>query len=221
MPLSDPVERELLHQRDIQVRGFLRVDQLIDIEATLTDVKSEGFHSQGRGWIAPGEPLHLMRVRMTIDQQMVIQACEAVTERSPFPICPGGAASMGLLAGLSIKPGFLKAANQRLGGTTGCTHLRELLQQMATVAFQTMWPVRSRRERAAVAAQAANALQNAPEGATAVTRADDGSARMLNSCYAYASSSPVVAHRWPHLYTGPDAEHPRVDQLADATSVRD
>ena len=209
MPLSEPVARELMHQRDIQVRGYLRADANFDIEASLVDTKTEGFNSHGRGWVAPGEPLHQMRVRMTIDSAMVILSCEAVTEQGPFPVCPGGAASMSRLAGLTIKAGFLKAANHALGGTTGCTHLRELLQQMATVAFQTMWPVRSRREAAAMAEQPA---------VVAGPRAEDGSARMLNTCFAYASSSPVVAQRWPHLYTGPDAVHPALGQLAAADS---
>ena len=186
MPLSEPVEREMLHQRDIQVRGYARADGDFDIEATLVDTKSIGFESTGRGWIAPGEPLHQMRVRMTIDPGLTILACEAVTERGPYPVCPGGAASMTQLAGLTIRPGFLKAANQVLGGTTGCTHLRELLQQMATVAFQTMWPVRARKVAA-------------PE---AVARPKDGSARLVDTCFAYASDGEVVRQRWPQLYTG-------------------
>ena len=190
MPLSEPVAREMLHQRAIEVRGYLRGDGNYDIEATLEDTKSMGFDSPGRGWIASGEPLHQMRVRMTIDDTMTILTCEAVTELGPYPICPGGAASMGLLAGLTIKPGFLKAANQVLGGTTGCTHLRELLQQMATVAFQTMWPARARKAAAG----------------EAVARPADGSARLLNTCFAYASDGAVVRQRWPHLYTGPEGD---------------
>ncbi|RDJ93830.1 DUF2889 domain-containing protein, partial [Lacticaseibacillus rhamnosus] len=50
------------------------------------------------------------------------------------------------LAGLQIKPGFLKEAARRVGGTLGCTHLRELLQQMATTAYQTIDPARAKRE---------------------------------------------------------------------------
>ncbi len=215
MPLSTPVERKLLHQRDIQVRGYGRDDGNFDIEATLTDIKTEGMKNADRGWIASGEPLHQMRVRMTIDERMTILACEAVTEKGPFAVCPGGAASMSRLAGLTIKAGFLKAANQALGGIEGCTHLRELLQQMATTAFQTMWPIRSRRE--------ADAVANRPAGAPAQPQAEDGSARLLNTCFAYSSSGPVVRRRWPHLYTGPDGAPDAAagDQMATAESARD
>ena len=50
------------------------------------------------------------------------------------------------LVGLQIKAGFLREVNHRVGGTVGCTHLRELLQQMATTAFQTINPARAKRE---------------------------------------------------------------------------
>ena len=43
MPLSPPQERELLHSRDIVLRGYRRADGLYDIEAQLTDTKSYGF----------------------------------------------------------------------------------------------------------------------------------------------------------------------------------
>ena len=39
MPLSPPPERELLHSRDIVLRGYRRADGLYDIEAHLTDTK--------------------------------------------------------------------------------------------------------------------------------------------------------------------------------------
>ena len=40
MPLSEPAERNLLHLRDIQLRGYQRKDGLFDIEAYLVDTKS-------------------------------------------------------------------------------------------------------------------------------------------------------------------------------------
>jgi hypothetical protein len=68
MPLSDPAERNLLHLRDIQLRGYQRKDGLFDIEAHLVDTKSYGFNNEGRGWIEPGEALHGMWIRMTINE---------------------------------------------------------------------------------------------------------------------------------------------------------
>ena len=190
MPLSPAVARELLHTRAIEICGYLREDDLFDIEARLTDVKPNGFRNADRGEVGNGEPLHEMWMRVTVDDTMTIVAAEAVTEHGPYHECAGGAASYGRLVGLRIRPGFLKEANQRLGGPVGCTHIRELLQQVATTAFQSMWQLRAKRR--------------APGGAAE----EDGSAQLLNTCFAYASSSPAVAKRWPHLHTGPDALHP-------------
>jgi hypothetical protein len=180
MPLSEPHERELLHLRDIALRGYRRADGLFDIEAHLTDTKTYGFPSEDRGFVQAGESLHGMWMRMTVDDDLTIVACEASTEFGPYGICPAAAPNFARLAGLSIKRGFLRAAADRVGGTQGCTHLRELLQQIATVAVQTLYAVRRRCEE-----------EERPEKPA-----------LLNSCFAYATDSPVVRRRWPHLYTG-------------------
>jgi hypothetical protein len=180
MPLSQPAERELLHLRDIAVRGYRRSDGLFDVEAEITDTKSYSFRVGDRGDITPGEKLHNMVLRLTVDATLTIVAAEAVTEAAPFSVCPGGAATFGRLAGLRIGGGFLKEANARLGGVEGCTHIRELLQQMATVAVQTSYVLPAR----------------SGEGA-------GGAERLINSCHGYSASGPVVQRRWPQHYTGP------------------
>ncbi len=179
MPLSDAVPRKHLHTRAITLHGYQREDGQFDIEAEITDTKSYAFEIDAR-MVRVGDPLHHMRARITVDEGLTITQAEAVTEAGPFVICPGGADSFGRLVGLVIKAGFLKAANERLGGPVGCTHIRELLQQMATVAFQTTYPVRARQESAAPGARP----------------------RLLNTCYAYADTREVVKKRWPDLYQG-------------------
>jgi len=184
MPLSKPTGRALLHERDITIRGYRRTDGRFDIEAHLIDTKSYSFPNDDRGEIPAGEPLHEMWVRLTVDDNLTIEASEAVTEHGPYAICPDAAPNFARLAGLSIGRGFLKAASERVGGVAGCTHLRELLQQLGTTALQTLYAVRARREEV--------------EGSA--TRPP----RMLDSCYAYATDGPVVRRRWPAFYTGPD-----------------
>ncbi len=184
MPLSKPTGRALLHERDITIRGYRRTDGRFDIEAHLVDTKTYSFPNQDRGEIPAGEPLHEMWVRLTVDENLLIEASEAVTEQGPYAICPDAAPNFARLAGLRIGRGFLKAAGERVGGVAGCTHLRELLQQLGTTAIQTLYAVRTQREEA-----------------------EDSAAReprMLNSCYAYAANGPVVQRRWPNFYTGPD-----------------
>ncbi len=181
MPLSDPAPRTHLHTRAITLAGFEREDGLFDIEAELKDFRARESVIEERV-VGPDTPLHHMRARLTITEDMEIVSAEAVTEAGPFSICGGGAETFGRLAGLVIRPGFLKAANERLGGVMGCTHLRELLQQMATVAFQTMFPVRARREAA---------------------RDPSTPPRLLDTCHAYAADGPVIARDYPNFYTGP------------------
>jgi hypothetical protein len=193
MPLTEPVPRELLHLRDIELRGYRREDGLFDIEARLTDTKTYAFSNSDRGQIEPGVPLHRMLARMTLNTEMEITAFEAATEFGPYAICPTAAPNFARLAGLRVGRGFLKAANERIGGMHGCTHLRELLGQMGTVAFQTLFAVRIKRETAPNAV--ANAEQPAPEK---VSRP-----MVLGTCLAYAPDSPVVARQWPQFYTGP------------------
>jgi len=199
MGLSEPVKREAMHTRRIEVQGFLREDGLLDVDARLVDTKPYSFANDARGEVPAGLPLHEMLVRMTVDEQLVITACEAVTLHSPYPNCGGGAEGMGVLAGLALKAGFLKAANERLRGPLGCTHIREMLQQIATVAHQTMWPVRER-------ARARRLAEEQRADPSKVLRADadedGGSSQQVNTCFAYSSAGPVVRQRWPHLYTG-------------------
>jgi hypothetical protein len=183
MPLSPPAPRKLEHLRDIALRGYLREDGLVDIEAHLTDTKTYGFPSEHRGQVNPGEPLHGMWVRMTLNEDMLIVACEAVSDHTPFDVCPAAALNFSRLAGLTIGPGFNRAVNERVGGTEGCTHLREVLAQMATVAFQTLWPIRYRRQQAERKAEAGGGPRKRPA--------------LLGTCHAYAPSSPVVRKKWP------------------------
>jgi hypothetical protein len=195
MPLSPPVSREELHTRAITLHGYRRDDGLFDIEAHLIDTKPFALPSEDRGQIPAGEPLHEMWMRLTVDQAMQIVASEAATDHSPYAVCPEAAPNFARLVGLQIRSGFLKEAALRVGGAVGCTHLRELLQQMATTAFQTVMPARARKE-----------LGNAT-GDALDTRISDhmgGAERMLNTCLAYAAGSPVVKRRWPHLYAGGD-----------------
>ena len=200
MPLSQPAERERLHTRSIEINGYRRSDGMFDIEARLRDVKSFGQTNYDRGYIEAGEPIHDMWLRLTVDEGMLIHTVEAVSDKTPYAMCPNAAPNFSRLAGLRIKAGFLREANQLVGGTVGCTHLRELLQQMATTAFQTINPAKAKRQLAA-------------EGASTEARGSDvldkkiteqwgGENKILNTCLAYDDKGPLVKRRWPNLYKG-------------------
>ena len=138
MPLSTPVARKPFHTRKIELNGYAREDGLWDIEARMIDTKHYEFPNRFRGNIQPGEHLHEMWLRLTLDDSMTIRAAEATTEWSPFPSGPGAADSYRKLVGLKIGPGWTDRVKERIASTSGCTHLTELLRPLATVAYQTI-----------------------------------------------------------------------------------
>ena len=199
MPLSPPHAREAIHTRAIEINGYRRGDGLYDIEAHLTDTKTYGQTNYDRGFIAAGEPIHDMWLRLTIDGTMEIVAVEAVSDKTPYVMCPTAAPNFSRLIGLRIKAGFLRDANHVVGGTMGCTHLRELLQQMATTAFQTINPAKVRQE---MRDEGAEETPGSDKVDARITDKMGGPPKILNTCLAYADNGPLVRRRWPELYKG-------------------
>jgi hypothetical protein len=183
MPLSDSVPRRLVHTRAIECKGYEREDGLWDIEAHLVDTKTYR-HARRHGGRErePGEPVHDMWLRVTIDLDMRIHDIEARTDEGPYPVCGDIAPNFKRLIGLTIGPGWRKSVAERVGGVNGCTHLVELLGPLATTAFQAT--VRARQEREAARPSGKRPYQ-------------------LNSCHVYKDDSPAVLERWPQFYTGP------------------
>lgn len=202
MPLSQPASRERLHTRAIEINGYRRTDGWFDIEAHLTDRKSFGQTNYDRGFIDAEEPIHDMWLRLTVDEQMVIHEVEAVSDKTPYRMCPTAAPNFSRLKGLRIKSGFLREANSLVGGVVGCTHLRELLQQIATTAFQTINPAKARREMAAEGQSIEGRGSDAFD--KRITEKWEGGNKILNTCLAYDDKGPLVKRRWPHLFKGDD-----------------
>ena len=88
MPLSKAEKRKHLHTREIKCFGFKRLDGLWDIEGSIIDTKTYSFDNISRNWVASGEPIHHMMIRLTLDDDLVIQDAEASTLESPYSICP-------------------------------------------------------------------------------------------------------------------------------------
>lgn len=179
MPLSPPTQdREPIHERRVDCRGYRRGDGLWDIEGHMVDVKTYDFDSTERGHLQAGTPVHEMWLRITIDDDFLIHDAEASTEFAPYDVCPQAAPSMEKIKGVRIGPGWRREVNRRVGGTLGCTHLRELLGPMATTAFQTIVPIKSKETRT-------------PSGQRPA---------LIGTCHAYAPDSPVVKRLFPDHY---------------------
>lgn len=130
--------RAPMHNRRIEMQGYRRTDGLYDIEGELLDVKNYDFISSEGQARSAGEPIHHMRIRLTIDAEMTIREIAVAMPATPFSECTGGAASLQALVGASLGKGWRKAIEAAAGGILGCTHLRELLPAMATTAYQTV-----------------------------------------------------------------------------------
>ncbi|CAN5126377.1 hypothetical protein BH10PSE17_BH10PSE17_10830 [soil metagenome] len=181
MPLPAPVpDREELHLRRIEMRGFKRPDGLFDIEGRVTDHRAFPSQRGGFGPLAdPKDPLHDMWVRLTLDGNLLIHDVAAVTDASPYDICPAAAASMAGLKGLRIARGWAQTVKAALPNDAACTHLREILTPMATAAFQTIVGDGARR---------GEAFANNAE-------------RLVDTCIAYRRDGEVVAIRFPEHST--------------------
>jgi Protein of unknown function (DUF2889) len=181
MPLSPPAPREAIHTRRVEVRGYRRADGLWDIEGHLADTKTYPFRNKDRGEVKAGEPVHDMWLRLTIDDEMTVQAVEAATEASPYAVCGAITPNFQRLVGLRIGPGLRGKVKDRLGGTEGCTHLVELIWPIATAAYQTILPLKESERRAGARKRPA----------------------ILDTCHALASDGEVVKTHWPEFYRGP------------------
>ena len=137
MPLTEPVPRNLIHERSIVCRGFCRDDGLWDIEGHLVDTKTYPFANRHRGEIRAGEPIHEMWLRLTIDEDLLVHAAEAATEHAPYAVCPRITPNFEQLAGLRIGPGWTRAV--RSCGSTLISELTCGLKSM-TMALFTAWP---------------------------------------------------------------------------------
>ncbi len=140
MPLSPPALRTLEHTRSVIYHGYKRADGLWDIEGELVDTKPYVTVSLTGNLDHPANaPIHSMAIRATIDLALVVQSIEVSMDAFPLHDCPRARAALQTMVGCSMTSGWRKAVQDNLGGVASCTHLRELLNNMATAAFQTLY----------------------------------------------------------------------------------
>lgn len=149
VPLPPPAPRKHLHTRKVEFRGYHREDGMWDIEAQMSDVKTYVWRSHERGQLQPGDPIHDMTIRATVDDDMVIRDIATSMDGTPFGACVKAEDPMRRMIGLRMGPGWRFAIEKALGGVAGCAHLRELLFNMATAAYQTIPGYRSQMRREA------------------------------------------------------------------------
>ncbi|HKJ54101.1 MAG TPA: DUF2889 domain-containing protein [Gammaproteobacteria bacterium] len=176
------MNREKKHRRRIDCEGYLRGDGLWDIEVHMVDTRTydctyDELHRGGT--IGAGEPVHDMWLRFTIDLDFLIHDVQAASVQTPFPICPRAARSMRDLIGLRIGGGWMKQVRERIDSNRSCTHLMDLLGQLAATAYQTLHAALEERE---------------------AERSSREKPPILDTCLALSSSGEVVRKLWPEFY---------------------
>ncbi|MES3002759.1 MAG: DUF2889 domain-containing protein [Pseudomonadota bacterium] len=183
MPLPDAQPRKHLHTRAVEYRGYHREDGLWDIEAVMSDVKTYPLERSERGLMPPGTPIHGMSIRLTVDDSFTIREIASAQDHTPFDECQQSNPPMQGMVGVKLGPGWRIAIDRVLGNTRGCTHLREMLFNMATAAYQTIPSYQARLRRAA--------------GLPA--RSGDEPPYHLGKCLAWDFNGPVVARHHPEF----------------------
>ena len=175
------VKRKLLHNRNISLKGYIRDDELFEIEAELLDTKNYDFQNHDRGAIKKGEPIHQMKIKLVIDENLFVVDAEAKTENSPYSICKNANSNFKKIIGLQIKSGWKREITKLIGGIYGCTHITELLSSVATAAFQTIYPYKTKQKNRNESQSGHN--QEKP--------------LLLGTCHAFNTTSEVVKRLWP------------------------
>ena len=179
--IAPAAPRRALHCRRIVYDSFARDDGLFDIEGRITDTKAYRYEEPVRGVREPGAVVHEMWVRLTIDGELMVHDIHVSIPGAPYPTCPEAQARFRTLVGLGLARGWRRAVDERVGGTLGCTHVREMLYQMPTVAFQSMgsWSL------------------STAEGFEDVAARVSVQPRFIDGCHSWAADSPIVAVMFP------------------------
>ena len=182
--IMNKIKRKLLHNRNISLKGYIRDDELFEIEAELIDTKNYDFQNHDRGTIKKDEPIHQMKIRLVLDDNLCVIDAEAITENSPYYICKNANSNFRKIIGLQIKSGWKRQITKLIGGINGCTHITELLSSVATAAFQTIYPYKSKQKNRNETKL--NHNQEKP--------------LLLGTCHAFNTNSEVVKRLWPKWY---------------------
>lgn len=139
MPLPDnQTPRKEIHARQITCKGYQREDGLWDVDAHIVDAKTYAVDNAHRGTVNPGEPIHEMWIRLTVDVELLVRDCIAVTDHSPYGYCGDITGIFKKLIGETIAPGWNRRVKELVAGVQGCTHLADLVGPATTTIYQSM-----------------------------------------------------------------------------------
>lgn len=182
--LTAPVPRTPFLERAVTYRGFARDDGLWDIEGRLIDTRDHPERRHEGPELPAGAPAHDMVVRVTFDAALTVVCIETVMSATPFGECQSAVPPMTGLHGATLGRGWRKAVDNAIGRVGGCTHLRELLYNLATPAIHT-YSLHNRQ-------QGAEDFHNASEAKTAPG--------FVGKCVAWRLDGPLVGRVYPQFF---------------------
>ena len=179
LPTAAP-ERQLHHQRHIDVQVFSRPDGLWDVDANVRDVRASDTKMTAGGVLPAGAPIHDMLLRLVVDSAFNVIEAGAQTRERPYPgACEHHGDVYGRLAGLNLMQGFRRAVKARVGGIEGCTHITELTQVLPTAVMQ------------AFAGTVLDVSGRAPQSDPPM---------QIDRCHALRADGAVVRQHYPRWY---------------------
>jgi hypothetical protein len=187
VPLPVTEEREHIHTRTITINAYRRNDALMDVEGQIVDVKPFEHHMMD-GVRKAGEPVHDLSIRITLDDTLTVQDAVASMDSTAHDLCPQATPNFKNIIGLQIAAGWNKKVKAAMSPGLGCTHIIEMLAQMASGAKQAMW---SRKVGEAA---------NFPSQENREMKFD-----LVNTCYPYRQNSPFIKEHFPSSYIATDA----------------
>ncbi len=178
--------RRHVHTRNIRAEVYARDDGLWDVETELVDTKARDF-PLATGLRAAGEPIHHMRLTITIDTRFDVVDAKARSLANPYPgHCEVIEPAYRQLVGLNLLKGFRHDVRARLGDLAGCTHLTEMTNVMPTAAVQAFAGEVVRTRDGSDPADDRASLQQKPW--------------QLDRCHALRADGPAVAQYYPLWY---------------------
>src|SRR5262249_8875934 len=146
-----------------------------------------------RGEIKADEPLHDMRIRVTIDDAFTILDVVAETAAAPFAVCPAITPVSASLKGARIGRGWSALLKEKFRGGEGCTPRVERLRTLATAACRASDGGEQRERR----------LTAGPPGERGAGGGREGKKKrpaFIGACHALAADGEVVKQSWPDFY---------------------
>lgn len=182
-------KKELIHERNINIRCYETDEGHLLLEGTLTDERFFPFLFYTSNVYRDPGIIHKMVVSMTLTiPKLDILSVAVEMPATPMKDCSEIAASLQKLKGLSITTGFSNEVRKLFGKTKGCLHLNNLIISMGSAAVQGLWSYFSRVRK--------DGKVYMPETSPSL---------ILDSCWLWRKEGPIAA-RYSRLQAGNNEE---------------